>query len=68
MALLKLKIKKEKLLKITEAKVDSVITLIGYKEAPAFENNGNVHIIGDAYHVGNLRTIIWRAWEDTMKL
>ena len=59
---------KDKEGKITEAKVDSVITSIGYKEAPAFESNGNVHIIGDAYHVGNLRTVIWRAWEVAMKI
>lgn len=28
----------------------------------------NVHLVGDADHVGNLRTVIWRAWDVAMKL
>ena len=27
-----------------------------------------VHIVGDAHKVGNLRTVIWRAWDVCMKL
>jgi len=28
----------------------------------------HVHIIGDAYKVGNLRSVIWQAWDVCMKL
>ena len=28
----------------------------------------NVHVIGDAASVGNLRTVIWGAWDVAMKL
>ena len=42
---------------------DDIILAIGYNPAPAFESAKNVHIVGDAYAVGNLRTVVWRAWE-----
>ena len=47
---------------------DSVILSVGYKPAPVVEKGKNVHIIGDAYKVGNLRTVIWQAWDVCMKL
>ena len=28
----------------------------------------NVHIVGDANKVGNLRTVIWGAWDVCMKI
>ncbi len=48
--------------------VDSVITSIGYNPAPAFKKGRHVHVIGDADKVGNLRTVIWGAWDVCMKL
>lgn len=42
---------------------DDIILAIGYNPAPAFASAKNVHIVGDAYAVGNLRTVVWRAWE-----
>ncbi|MCQ2787168.1 MAG: NAD(P)/FAD-dependent oxidoreductase, partial [Bacilli bacterium] len=48
--------------------VDNVITSIGYKANPLANKDVNIHIVGDAYHVGNLRTVIWRAWDVAMKL
>lgn len=48
--------------------VDNVITSIGYKSNPLANKDANVHIVGDAHHVGNLRTVIWRAWDVAMKL
>lgn len=45
-----------------------VILSVGYKPAPIFEEKKNIHVIGDAYQVGNLRTVIWRAWDIGMKL
>ncbi len=47
---------------------DSVILSTGYKSAPLFEKAKNVHIVGDASKVGNLRTVIWQAWDVSMKL
>ena len=47
---------------------DSVIMSVGYKSAPLAEKSKNVHIVGDANKVGNLRTVIWGAWDVAMKL
>ena len=47
---------------------DSVILSTGYKSAPIAEKAKNVHIVGDASKVGNLRTVIWQAWDVAMKL
>ena len=47
---------------------DSVILSVGYKPAPIAEKAKHVHIVGDASKVGNLRTVIWQAWDVAMKL
>ena len=47
---------------------DSVILSVGYKPAPVAPKAKNVHIIGDAAKVGNLRTVIWGAWDVCMKI
>ncbi len=47
---------------------DSVILSVGYKPAPLAEKSKHIHIIGDAQKVGNLRTVIWGAWDVAMKL
>ena len=47
---------------------DSVILSVGYKPAPLTEKAKHVHVIGDACKVGNLRTVIWQAWDVCMKL
>ena len=47
---------------------DSVILSTGYKSAPLAPKDKHVHIIGDANKVGNLRTVIWGAWDLCMKL
>ena len=49
-------------------KADSVILSVGYNPAPAVSGGKNVHIIGDAAKVGNLRSVIWGAWDTVMKL
>ena len=53
---------------LTTIKADSVIASIGYKPNPIAEKRKNVHIIGDANSVGNLRTVIWGAWDVCMKI
>ena len=47
---------------------DSVIVSVGYNPAPAFPAGRHVHIVGDASKVGNLRTVVWQAWEVAEKL
>ncbi len=47
---------------------DSVILSVGYKPAPLVSKGKHVHVIGDASKVGNLRTVIWQAWDVAMKL
>ena len=47
---------------------DSVILSVGYAPAPLAQKRRNVFVIGDAAKVGNLRTVIWNAWDVAMKL
>jgi len=54
--------------KTSEVKADSVIMSVGYNPAPLAKKSGHVHVIGDAAKVGNLRTVIWGAWDIAMKL
>ena len=54
--------------KETEIKCDSVISSIGYVSAPLVKKGKNVHLVGDCLQVGNLRTVIWRAYEVAMKI
>lgn len=51
-----------------KVKADSIITAIGYNPAPIAKPSKHVHIVGDALNVGNLRTVIWRAWDVATKL
>ena len=47
---------------------DNVILCTGYRSAPIAEKAKHVHIVGDAEKVGNLRSVIWGAWDICMKL
>ena len=47
---------------------DSVIMSVGYNPAPVAPKAKHVHVIGDAKAVGNLRTVIWGAWDIAMKI
>ena len=53
---------------VTEIPADSVILSVGYNPAPIAKKGGKVHVIGDAASVGNLRSVIWGAWDVAMKL
>lgn len=52
----------------TEIEADTVILSVGYKPAPLAADSKRVHTVGDATKVGNLRTVIWRAWDVCMKI
>ena len=54
--------------KTVSVPADSVILSVGYKPAPIAPKSKHVHILGDAFKVGNLRTVIWQAWDIAMKL
>ncbi len=47
---------------------DSVILSVGYDPAPLVKGGKHVRIVGDACRTGNLRTVIWSAWDVAMKL
>jgi 2-enoate reductase len=47
---------------------DSVILSVGYNPAPVETKRKHVHVIGDAAKVGNLRSVIWGAWNVAMKI
>ncbi len=49
-----------------DIEADSVILSVGYNPSPVATKG--VHVIGDACKVGNLRTVIWQAWDIAMKL
>ena len=59
---------KDKVGNTFEVEKDSVILSVGYNSAPVAQKSKHVHVIGDAQKVGNLRSVIWGAWNVCMKL
>lgn len=51
-----------------EIPCDSVISSVGYIPDPITQGKGHVHLVGDCLNVGNLRTVIWKAYETAMKI
>ena len=51
-----------------ELPADSVIMSVGYHAMPLVPKGKHVHLVGDAAGVGNLRTVIWGAWDVAMKI
>ena len=54
--------------KTFKIEADSVILSVGYIPSPLAAEGKNIHVIGDADRIGNLRTVIWGAWDVAMKL
>ena len=54
--------------KVFDIPADSVVMSVGYVPTPLAPKSKHVHVIGDAAKVGNLRTVIWGAWDVAMKL
>jgi 2-enoate reductase len=53
----------------TEIPCDSVISSAGYLPAPlAGQGRKEVYLVGDCRKVGNLRSVIWGAYETAMKI
>ncbi|MCR5066564.1 MAG: FAD-dependent oxidoreductase [Erysipelotrichaceae bacterium] len=52
-----------------EIEADSVISAVGYLPAPlSGQGRKDVYTVGDCRQVGNLRTVIWSAYEAAMKI
>lgn len=53
-----------------EIPCDTVISSAGYISTPLVEEKGhkNVRLVGDCLRVGNLRSVVWRAYETAMKI
>ena len=60
------KVKDLKTGKESEIAGDSVIMSVGYIPTPVTKDG--VKLVGDCNGIGNLRTVIWRAWDVAMKL
>lgn len=60
------KVKDLKTGKESEISGDSVIMSVGYIPTPVAKDG--VKLVGDCNGIGNLRTVIWRAWDVAMKL
>ena len=54
--------------RLTKVPADSVIMSVGYRPAPLTEEGKTVHLLGDCKKVGNLRSVIWGAWDIAMKI
>ena len=51
-----------------ELDCDSVISSVGYIPTPLVSKGKNTYLVGDCLQVGNLRSVIWRAYEVAMKI
>lgn len=51
-----------------EVACDSVISCAGYVPAPLVQKGKNVYLVGDCMAIGNLRSVIWRAYDVAMKI
>ena len=47
---------------------DNVITATGYYSTPLTKEAKHSYLVGDCLKVGNLRTVIWRAYQVAMKI
>lgn len=59
---------KDKNGEVFSIKGDSIIRSMGYRPAPALKDEKGVYFVGDCSKVGNLRTVIWGAWDVAMKI
>ena len=51
-----------------EVLCDSVIGSVGYIPNPVAKEDKDVYLVGDCDKIGNLRTVIWKAYETAMKI
>ena len=51
-----------------EIEYDNAVNGVGFVPNPIAKSSRNVHLVGDCVAIGNLRTVIWRAWDVCMKI
>ena len=51
-----------------EIPCDSVISSVGYVPSPLAGKGGNIRLVGDCRQVGNVKTVVWSAYEAAMKI
>ena len=49
-----------------EIPCESVISCVGYIPTPLAGKAKDVYLVGDCDKIGNLRTVIWQAWDVAM--
>lgn len=54
--------------KTVEIPCDSVISSVGYLPQPLEGKGRNIHMVGDCKQVGNVKTVVWGAYEAAMKI
>ncbi len=54
--------------KTLEIPCDSVISCMGYRPNPLAPKDKNVYLVGDCLAIGNLRSVIWRAFDVAMSI
>ncbi len=55
--------------KMFEIPCDSVISCVGYRPNPLTKDGGkNVYLVGDCLAIGNLRSVVWRAYDVAMSI
>lgn len=59
---------KDKEGKTFNVECDNVVNGIGFVPTPVGEKGQHTHRVGDCVAIGNLRTVIWRAWDVCMKI
>ena len=51
-----------------ESMLNTVLLSVGYVPTPLAPKGAHVHLVGDCDGIGNLRTVIWRAWDVAMAI
>lgn len=51
-----------------EIPCDTVISSVGYVPKPAAPASSRIHLVGDCKSVGNVRTVVWSAYEAAMSI
>ena len=51
-----------------DVECDNVVNGIGFVPTPVGGKNSKAHRVGDCVAIGNLRTVIWRAWDICMRI
>ena len=54
--------------KTVEIPCDSVISSVGYLPRPLEGKGRNIRLVGDCRQVGNVKTVVWGAYEAAMKI